>query len=141
MSDIKDLYLNEIESKPLKYYKGVGEKRAQLFEKLGVDSSDALLRYYPREYEDWSDCITVEQAKANAESGEVCCIRATVSSQVRSVRLKGNRMLYSARAVDDEGKGFRVTFFNNSYIPKMLVEGSQYIFRGKLFVFDRKLLL
>ncbi len=134
MSDIKDLYLNEIESKPLKYYKGVGEKRAQLFEKLGVDSSDALLRYYPREYEDWSDCITVEQAKANAESGEVCCIRATVSSQVRSVRLKGNRMLYSARAVDDEGKGFRVTFFNNSYIPKMLVEGSQYIFRGKLFV-------
>ena len=43
-------------------------------------------------------------------------------------------MLYSARAVDEEGRGFRVTFFNNSYIPKMLVQGSQYIFRGKLFV-------
>ena len=134
MNDNKDLNLNQIESKPLKFYKGVGEKRAQLFEKLGVGSSDALLRYYPREYEDWSHCVSVDEARANAESGEICCIRATVSSQVRSVRLRGNRMLYSARAVDEEGRGFRVTFFNNSYIPKMLVQGSQYIFRGKLFV-------
>ena len=134
MNDNKDLNLNQIESKPLKFYKGVGEKRAQLFEKLGVGSSDALLRYYPREYEDWSHCVSVDEARANAESGEICCIRATVSSQVRSVRLQGNRMLYSARAVDEEGRGFRVTFFNNSYIPKMLVQGSQYIFRGKLFV-------
>ena len=134
MNENKDLNLNQIESKPLKFYKGVGEKRAQLFEKLGVGSSDALLRYYPREYEDWSHCVSVDEARANAESGEICCIRATVSSQVRSVRLRGNRMLYSARAVDEEGRGFRVTFFNNSYIPKMLVQGSQYIFRGKLFV-------
>ena len=134
MNDNKDLNLNQIESKPLKFYKGVGEKRAQLFEKLGVGSSDALLRYYPREYEDWSHCVSVDEARANAESGEICCIRATVSSQVRSVRLRGNRMLYSARAVDEEGRGFRVTFFNNSYIPKMLVQGSSYFFRGKLFV-------
>ena len=134
MEKNKDFDLTQIESKPLKYFKGVGEKRAQLFEKLGVGSSDALLRYYPREYEDWSQCVSVDEAKANAESGEICCIRATVSSQVRSVRLKGNRILYSARAVDDNGKGFRVTFFNNSYIPKMLVQGSGYIFRGRLFV-------
>ncbi|MBQ9901966.1 MAG: ATP-dependent DNA helicase RecG [Clostridia bacterium] len=124
----------QMESKPLKFYKGVGEKRAQLFEKLGVDSSDALLRYYPREYEDWSECVSVEEAKANADRGEVCCIRATVASQVNSVRLRGNRTLYSARAVDEAGDGFRVTFFNNSYIPQLLVKGSVYIFRGKLFV-------
>ena len=134
MNDNKDFDLKQIESKPLKFYKGVGEKRAQLFEKLGVDSSDALLRYYPREYEDWSQCVSVEEAKANADRGEVCCIRATISSQVSSVRLRGNRTLYSAKAVDEWGKGFRVTFFNNSYIPKMLVQGSRYIFRGKLFV-------
>ena len=117
----------QMESKPLKFYKGVGEKRAQLFEKLGVDSSDALLRYYPREYEDWSECVSVEEAKANADRGEVCCIRATVASQVNSVRLRGNRTLYSARAVDEAGDGFRVTFFNNSYIPQLLVKGSVYI--------------
>ena len=134
MNDNKDFDFMQMESKPLKFYKGVGEKRAQLFEKLGVDSSDALLRYYPREYEDWSECVSVEEAKANADRGEVCCIRATVASQVNSVRLRGNRTLYSARAVDEAGDGFRVTFFNNSYIPQLLVKGSVYIFRGKLFV-------
>ena len=134
MDEKKDFDLKPIESKPLKFYKGVGEKRAQLFEKLGVDSSDALLRYYPREYEDWSNCVSVKEAKANAESGEICCIRATVSSQVRSVRLRGNRMLYSARAQDEDGGGFQITFFNNPYIPRMLVQGSSYIFRGKLSV-------
>lgn len=130
----KDFDLKPIESKPLQYYKGVGEKRAELFEKLGIGSSDALLRYYPREYEDWSNCISVEEAKANAESGEVCCIRATVAAPVRSVFLKGGKTLYSTRAVDEAGKGFRLTFFNNSYIPRMLVQGSEYLFRGKLFV-------
>ena len=35
----------------LQSLKGVGAKRAQLFEKLGVDSVGALLRYYPRAYE------------------------------------------------------------------------------------------
>ncbi len=130
----KKFDLNKIESKPLKYFKGVGEKRAELFNKLGIGSSDALLRYYPREYEDWSKCISVDEAKANAESGEICCIRATVSAQVRSVFLKGGKTIYSTRAVDDAGKGFRLTFFNNPYIPKMLIQGSEYVFRGKLFV-------
>ena len=32
---------------------GVGEKRAKLFHKLGVFSVGALLRFYPRTYEDW----------------------------------------------------------------------------------------
>lgn len=134
MKDKTEFNSTEIKSKPIKYFKGVGEKRAELFEKLGVGSSDALLRYYPREYEDWSECVSVDDAKANADRGEICCIRATVSSPVRSTFLSGGRVLYAARAVDDEGKGFRLTFFNNPYIPKMLVQGSEYIFRGKLFV-------
>ncbi|MBQ4396779.1 MAG: ATP-dependent DNA helicase RecG [Clostridia bacterium] len=119
-------------SKPLSNYKGVGGKRAELFNKLGVGSSDALLRYYPREYEDWSGCVSVAEAKANAQSGEMCCIRATVTSQVQSVFLRGGKILYTARAVDGEGMPFRLTFFNNAYIPRMLVKGSEYTFRGRL---------
>lgn len=130
----KEFNFNKIESKSLKYFKGVGEKRAELFGKLGIGSSDALLRYYPREYEDWSQCISVDEAKANAQSGEICCIRATVAAPVRSAFLKGGRTIYSTRAVDEVGKGFRLTFFNNSYIPKLLLQGGEYIFRGRMFV-------
>ena len=31
----------------IRYLKGVGEKRAELFQRLGVDSIDALLHFYP----------------------------------------------------------------------------------------------
>lgn len=46
----------------LQSLKGVGAKRAQLFEKLGVDSVGALLRYYPRAYEDWSHPFEIDAA-------------------------------------------------------------------------------
>ena len=41
--------------------KGVGEKRAALFRKIGAPTVGDLLRLYPRTYEDWSDYLTYEQ--------------------------------------------------------------------------------
>ena len=38
----------------IQYLKGVGEKRAKLLGKLGIFTVGDLLRYYPREYKDWS---------------------------------------------------------------------------------------
>ena len=46
----------------VQYLKGVGEKRAQLLSKLGLNSLDALLRYFPRRYEDWSAITPIAQA-------------------------------------------------------------------------------
>ncbi len=42
--------------------KGVGEKTAQLFEKLDITTTDDLLTYYPRDYEYFSDPVTLERA-------------------------------------------------------------------------------
>ena len=38
----------------IRYLKGVGEKRAQLLSKLGVNTVGALLSFYPRDYKDLS---------------------------------------------------------------------------------------
>ena len=46
----------------IRYLKGVGEKRAGLFQRLGVDSIDALLHFYPRAYEDWSKTVSIAGA-------------------------------------------------------------------------------
>ncbi|MEG2259578.1 MAG: hypothetical protein RSB78_05245, partial [Oscillospiraceae bacterium] len=46
----------------LKTLKGVGTKRLELFNKLGVDSVGALLDFYPRNYEDWSTAYTTSTA-------------------------------------------------------------------------------
>ena len=47
----------------IKFLKGVGETRAKLLEKLGIFSIGALLRYYPKRYEDWNTLTKVSDAK------------------------------------------------------------------------------
>ena len=55
----------------IKYVKGVGPTRAEAFYKLSVPSVGALLRYYPRAYEDWSKIVPIQDMHEN----ELCCIR------------------------------------------------------------------
>ena len=42
---------------PVQYLKGVGERRAQLFARLGIQDVGDLLHHYPRQYEDWSAVV------------------------------------------------------------------------------------
>ena len=46
----------------IRFVKGVGEKRAELFRQLGVESVGALLRHYPRGYIDRSHPLKLREA-------------------------------------------------------------------------------
>ncbi len=106
--------------------KGVGEKRAQLFHRIGVDSVGALLYYFPRSYEDWSKPLPISDVKG----GETCCIRGKLSTTMRESRLPGNR--YMVRAEVSDGMDLmRLVFFNNKYITQMLKYDTEYLFYGK----------
>ena len=62
----------------IQYLKGVGEKRAELLRKLGLNSLDALLRYFPRRYEDWSNITPI----ADADFNDTVCIKARIISKI-----------------------------------------------------------
>ena len=47
---------------PIHSLKGVGVKRAQLYEKLGVLSVYSLLTYYPRDYIDFTQPKQISDA-------------------------------------------------------------------------------
>lgn len=113
--------------KNIQTLKGVGERRAKLFRKLGVSSVGALLRFYPRAYEDLSHPCAVQ----NAPIGTACAVRAFVTEVPRGTRIRGGMALYRGRADDGECE-FTLTFFNNPYVSKLLKEGKQYIFYGKV---------
>lgn len=108
--------------------KGVGQKRAQLFAKLGIDSVGALLHFYPRDYEDWSQACTVAQAVGTDSP----YIRARLISSVSEQRIRKGMTLYKCRAVDDDGTRINLTFFNNPYIKTMLLRDGEYLFHGKV---------
>lgn len=116
------LYRMEIQS-----LKGVGTRRAELFRKLGAPTVGALLRLYPRSYEDLSHPVLLRDAPEN----EPCAVRAKVLEKPREIRIRGGMTLYKAKA-DDGDDGMELTFFNNPYVVNLLREGESYLFYGKV---------
>ena len=116
-----------LESYEIKYIKGVGEKRAQLFNKLGVFSLDDLVHYYPRKYQDWSKTETVN----NAKNGEIVTIKATMITPVKESLIRKGLTLYKCNFTDGENV-IHVTIFNNKYLAKALRTFDDYILYGKL---------
>ncbi len=107
--------------------KGVGEKRAALFHRLGAPTVGDLLRLYPRAYEDWSQRVSIRDAVLN----EIAVIQATVVKTPAEHRVKGGKLLYKVLVSDGESD-MELVFFNNRYIPVLLRAGETYLFRGKV---------
>ena len=74
----------------------VGPRKAEQFRKLGVNTVGELLRFYPRNYEDWSHPLTIEEAAAQ-DSG---CVKVTIEETVKPSRIKGGRTLFKVRVTD-----------------------------------------
>lgn len=111
----------------IKFIKGVGEKRAELFYKLGVFGVDALIHFYPRKYEDWTNTKTVLQA----QDGEIAVIKATLITTVSEHCIRRGLTLYKCKFTDGENI-INVTVFNNKYLAKSLKVYDDYILYGKI---------
>ena len=111
----------------IRYIRGVGEKRAKLFARLGVHTVAQLLTFYPRDYEDYSSPVNI----AESVPGQVCCIRAAVASPVRRVAVRPGLTLFRLLVQDDSGQ-CAVTFFNNRFIGDLLLPGKTYLFYGRM---------
>lgn len=112
----------------IRFLKGVGEKRALLLAKLGIDTIDALLRFYPRGYEDWSNTKRIEECSF----GEKVCIKARVITAVSEHSIRKNMTLYKFVVADDVYMRMNITLFNNKYLAARIHEGSEYLFYGKI---------
>lgn len=114
-------------STDIRFLKGVGEKRAELLRKKGIDTVGALLRFYPRAYLDWQNITPISEC----HEGENVCVRAEITSPVKTVNIRRGMTLYKFSAADDSGV-IEVTLFNRKYLAENLREGRSYLFYGKL---------
>ena len=94
----------------IRQLKGVGEKRAALYEKMGIRTLWDLLGHYPRAYEDWSHPVLIR----DAVPGEPCCIRGWAANNPTEHRVRKGMTLYKFRVTDGYGS-VQVTLFNNPY--------------------------
>ncbi|MBR1566107.1 MAG: ATP-dependent DNA helicase RecG [Oscillospiraceae bacterium] len=111
----------------VRYIKGIGEKKAQALNKLGVFSLRDLVSFFPRKYEDRSETKPI----ALTCDGESVCVEAMVADTPRLTRVRRGLDLVKLRAVDDSGV-LDITYFNMPYAKDNLRRGESYVFYGKI---------
>ena len=111
----------------IRFLKGVGEKRAQHLYSLGIDTIGALLRYFPRGYEDFSNIKQIFDCNAD----EKVCVKAKIITPISENVIRKNMTLYKF-AVSDGTAQMQITIFNNKYLAARLHQGSEYLFLGKI---------
>ena len=110
---------------PITALKGVGDRRARAYAKLGITTVEQLLHHFPRQYVDWSAVTPIAQAPL----GEPCCVCATVLSDAAERRVRPGMVLYTFSASDGESC-MQVTLFNNRYLAASIRAGREYLFYG-----------
>lgn len=109
----------------IRYLKGVGESRAALYQKLGIETVEDLLYHIPRRYIDLTRPIPL----AAAVPGQKCAVRALLAAKGREQRIRRGLSVFRLTAVDGPVT-LHITFFNAKYTVEALREGEEYIFYG-----------
>lgn len=107
------------------YLKGIGEKRAVMYRKLGINTLEELIEFYPRDYIDYSEPKKI----CEIENEETCVFKGEVTKKLRPYI--GRVTVYRA-AISDGTDEMLVSLFNNQFAYNRLVEGESYLFYGKV---------
>ncbi len=107
--------------------KGVGSYRLSLFKKLGVETVDALLSYYPRRYDNLYPVPSISVVPF----GENAVFEATIEKKLPKSIISGGRTMFKVNAFD-ESCSLGMTWFNNRFVYDMLKEGETFYFFGKV---------
>lgn len=106
--------------------KGIGEKTAKLFEKVGIRTIDDLLHYYPRGYDTYGE----PKAIGELSEDETGTVEGFLKSGATGVHINGLSIV-QATISDMTGK-LRLVWYHMPYLKNTLRPDSHFIFRGRV---------
>jgi ATP-dependent DNA helicase RecG len=114
-------------SAPTTVLPGVGSKYAQTLARLGIHTLGDMLYNFPRRYDDYTQLKPIQRLRY----GEDVTVIGTVDS-IDSRQIRGG-FRHITEAIITDGTGFlRVTWFNQPWISRRLIEGAQIVLSGKI---------
>ena len=116
--------LNDLKNVSIKELKGVGDKNAALFARLGIETVYDLILYFPRTYKKMPPLSKVSELK----EGELCAVRLTVDDDFY-FKKTANNAVTTVSGYDATGK-VSMTFFRVTYLRNLLKKGSEWVFLG-----------
>ena len=111
------------DKEPIRALKGVGEKTEKLFAKLGIRTTEDLLRYYPREYDTYKTPVHIGEIKA----GEKAAVMAALTFPVEMRAVK--KLTVLTTTVQDATGKMALTWFNMPFLRSVLKRGAVFVFR------------
>lgn len=121
---------------PVSALSGVGKVRAAQLEKLGISTVGDLIYFFPRAYEKRSNIRPLSAF----DSDRPCAYLLTVSTEVKSAKIRNGLTLSKFRAFDESGT-VEITFFNSPYVKDVFHIGSTFRFWGKVTLQKNRLQL
>lgn len=116
----------------IQFVKGIGPKKAKLFEKLHIHTLRDAIETYPRDYEDRTKITRI----ADISAEDKYAIRAVVGTEPKLSRIRKGLTLVKCTIFDETGS-VNVTYFNNPYAAALLRTGQEYVFYGRVQGFGR----
>ena len=104
--------------------KGIGPKTEELFRRIGVETPEDLIHYYPVGYDAYEAPVAIGAVTVGAK----CAVEGYIAGSVTMRRF--NRVQILTTEIQDPTGKIRLTWFNAPFLQKMLKKGSCYIFRG-----------
>ena len=111
---------------PVKTLKGIGEKTAELFARLGVETVDDLLHAYPRGYDSFEEPCSVGELKED----EVGTVEGFLRSGAAARSFNGLSIVTTS--VSDMTGHLKLVWYHMPYLKNTLKSGSHYMFRGRV---------
>ena len=113
-------------SVPLSALNRVGKNTAQSLKKLGLETVQDLLFYFPFRYDDFSQATPIDQV----EAGQSVSISGTIELIQNKRSAKQKRQLTEALISDDSGL-IKAIWFNQPFITQNLKPGDKISLAGK----------
>ena len=107
--------------------KGIGEKTAKLFQKIGVETVEELLHYYPRAYDEFKEPQPISELKEDT----IAAVGGILAKTADVVRY-GARLQVTTAGLRDSGGTLALAWYNMPYLRGTLKAGERFIFRGRV---------
>jgi ATP-dependent DNA helicase RecG len=111
---------------PTTVVRGIGPKRSERLERLGVRTIRDLLYFLPRRYDDYSQLVPINRLEFGEE--------VTIIGEVKKAytrRTRGGGSIFKAVLTDGTGS-VEITWFNQNYLANNIKPGQQIVISGEV---------
>ena len=107
----------------------IGLAYAKKLKKFGIKTVQDLLFYFPARYDDFSEIISISEARQKLK--ETVCVQGVIT-EIENIRTFKKWMTVTNATIEDQKSSIKATWFNQPYLTKSLKQDDYVCLAGKV---------